>query len=94
MKETGSGRHQSEGCVAFDVSKSIHTIHAIRVSGHQGYESPVAGMQTLLVMPDTIQPVVAPRYHTHYGGRTGGTVLGAMVPASTGYSGLRASPVI
>ncbi|RHB37241.1 phosphate butyryltransferase [Enterocloster aldenensis] len=47
----------------------------------KGYESPVAGDADLLVMPDIVSGNVAAKTITCIGGgRTGGTVLGAMVP--------------
>ena len=47
----------------------------------KGYESPVAGDADLLVMPDIVSGNVAAKTTTVIGGaRTGGVVLGAMVP--------------
>ena len=47
----------------------------------KGYESPVAGDADLLVVPDIVSGNIAAKTLTVLGGaRTGGTVLGAMVP--------------
>ena len=64
-----------EGPISYDLAMDPSS------AGIKGYESPVAGDADLLVMPDIVSGNVAAKTITCIGGgRTGGTVLGAMVP--------------
>ncbi len=64
-----------EGPISYDLAMDSGS------AAIKGYESPVAGDADLLVMPDIVSGNVAAKTITCIGGgRTGGTVLGAMVP--------------
>lgn len=64
-----------EGPISYDLAMDQSS------ASIKGYESPVAGDADLLVMPDIVSGNVAAKTITCIGGgRTGGTVLGAMVP--------------
>lgn len=64
-----------EGPISLDLAMEAESARI------KGYESPVAGDADLLVMPDIVASNVAAKSITVLGGgRTGGTVLGALVP--------------
>ncbi|MDO4328074.1 MAG: phosphate acyltransferase [Lachnospiraceae bacterium] len=64
-----------EGPISYDLAMDPES------AGIKGYVSPVAGDADLLVMPDIVSGNVAAKTITCIGGgRTGGTVLGGLVP--------------
>lgn len=64
-----------EGPISYDLAMDPES------AGIKNYESPVAGDADLLVMPDIVSGNVAAKTVTVIGGgRTGGVVLGALVP--------------
>jgi len=64
-----------EGPISYDLAMDPES------AGIKNYESPVAGDTDLLVMPDIVSGNVAAKTVTVIGGgRTGGVVLGALVP--------------
>ncbi|MFR6347545.1 MAG: phosphate acyltransferase [Enterocloster aldenensis] len=82
MKESVGGRcHWAEGVGCHEGPISYDLAMDSGSAAIKGYESPVAGDADLLVMPDIVSGNVAAKTITCIGGgRTGGTVLGAMVP--------------
>lgn len=75
IKEEGVPGCIIEGPISYDLAMDPASAPI------KGYESPVAGDADLLVMPDIVSGNVAAKTTTVIGGaRTGGVVLGAMVP--------------
>lgn len=75
IKQDGVEGCVIEGPISFDLAMDPSA------AAIKGYESPVAGDADLLVMPDISSGNVAAKTITCIGGgRTGGTVLGALVP--------------
>ena len=75
IKEEGVEGAVIEGPISFDLAMDPESVKI------KGYESPVAGDADLLVVPDICAGNIAAKAITVIGGgRTGGTVLGAMVP--------------
>lgn len=75
IKEAGIEGAVIEGPISLDLAMDAQS------AGIKGYESPVAGDADLLVTPDIVSAnLLAKGITVLGGGRTGGTVLGALVP--------------
>ncbi len=75
IKKEGVSGCMVEGPISYDLAMDPN---AAKI---KGYSSPVAGDADLLVVPDIVSGNIAAKTLTVLGGaRTGGTVLGAMVP--------------
>ena len=75
IKEAGIEGAIIEGPISYDLALDAESAKI------KGYESPVAGDADILVVPDIVSGNIAAKAVTVLGGgRTGGTVLGALVP--------------
>lgn len=75
IKEEGIPGAIIEGPISYDLAMDAESAKI------KGYESPVAGDADILVVPDIVSGNIAAKTITVLGGgRTGGTVLGALVP--------------
>lgn len=75
IKREGVAGCTIEGPISYDLAMDLNSAKI------KGYESPVAGDADLLVVPDIVSGNIAAKTITVLGGgRTGGTVLGGLVP--------------